>query len=173
MKAVLKLSFILSIVLYCSNLSFAGDEDWSKVRSWIEDTDNKMEKALVEGNGEFMISLYADDAYSLPSYEPMMHGKNQLVDSHKKMMESGFKFNTVDFEVVDVMGSGDMAVEIGKYQMNMTIPGMQQPIDDNGKYITVWKKIDGNWKIIAETWNSDINPWQEMMSQGESSKDMK
>jgi ketosteroid isomerase-like protein len=36
-------------------------------------------------------------------------------------------------------------------------------INDNGKYMTVWEKqSDGSWKVKAETWNSDNNPWADM-----------
>jgi ketosteroid isomerase-like protein len=30
-------------------------------------------------------------------------------------------------------------------------------IDDNGKYMTLWKKqADGSWKVFSEIWNSSV-----------------
>ena len=40
-------------------------EEWNKVFS----------KAMVEGDNKTILSFYVNDAYSLPSYSPMMVGK--------------------------------------------------------------------------------------------------
>jgi len=32
-------------------------------------------------------------------------------------------------------------------------------ISDKGKYLTVWKKeADGDWKVLVDTYNSDLPP---------------
>jgi ketosteroid isomerase-like protein len=49
--------------------------------------------------------------------------------------------------------SGDMAWDYG---WNRAIyEGPDGPIEDEGKYLEVWKKIDGKWKIIAVSFSSD------------------
>lgn len=166
MKSVLGL-LLLALIFSFTAESFAQDKDMTQTRKWIEETASRLEEAMVNGDNDYLMNLYGDNVYSLPAYEPMVHGKANVMSNYKKMMESGFKFNTIDFEVVDVIGSGTMAIEIGTYDMNMSIPGMEDPIDDNGKYITVWEKDSaGNWKIAAEIWNSDINPWQNTPGEG-------
>ena len=70
---------------------------------------------------------------------------------------------------MNVWTSGDYSYEIGTYIIDMSMPGMEG-WKDNGKYITVWEKqSDDSWKVKAETWNTDNNPWVEM----EMSKDDK
>jgi ketosteroid isomerase-like protein len=66
--------------------------------------------------------------------------------------------------VTDIMQSGNFIVDIGTYEITMTIPQMgDMPWSDHGKYMTIWEKQDdGSLKIKVETWNSDVNPWQEM-----------
>jgi hypothetical protein len=45
------------------------------------------------------------------------------------------------------------------------MPGMEKPMDDRGKYLTIWEKQkDGSLKVKIETWNSDINPMSMMKS---------
>jgi hypothetical protein len=45
----------------------------------------------------------------------------------------------------------------------MEMPGMPMEYPDKGKYINVYEvQDDGNLLIIADTWNSDLNPWDEM-----------
>lgn len=50
--------------------------------------------------------------------------------------------------------SGDLGYTTGTYQMT-TNNAAGAPIIDNGKYITVWKRIDGRWKAVADTFTSD------------------
>jgi ketosteroid isomerase-like protein len=70
------------------------------------------------------------------------------------------------------MVSGDFVVDIGTYEITMNIPEMgDMPYTDNGKYMTIWEmQDDGSLLVVAETWNTDKNPWmemQEMEGQGE------
>jgi hypothetical protein len=43
-------------------------------------------------------------------------------------------------------------MRLGKYKMNAAGNG------DTGKYIVVWKRQDGVWKLHADIWNSDAPP---------------
>jgi hypothetical protein len=29
---------------------------------------------------------------------------------------------------------------------------------DNGKYLAVWRKVGGTWKMSYDMWNSDVAP---------------
>jgi len=53
---------------------------------------------------------------------------------------------TVDQVVV--AASGDIAYEIGTYQL--TGLGPDGSGDDTGRYVTVWKKVNGEWKVAAD-----------------------
>jgi len=47
----------------------------------------------------------------------------------------------------------------------MSMPGMDKPMDDQGKYLTIWEKQkDGSMKVKVETWNSDADPMTMMKS---------
>ena len=48
-----------------------------------------------------------------------------------------------------VASSGDMAVEFGSY--NNTGGGADGNVDDWGHYVTVLRKVDGEWKIDTDT----------------------
>jgi ketosteroid isomerase-like protein len=76
-------------------------------------------------------------------------------------MSSGMKMTNVEFTTKQVQTCGDMIIEIGNYNISMEMPMMGQPIDDKGKYVTIWEKqSDGSLKIKIETWNTDINPME-------------
>jgi ketosteroid isomerase-like protein len=38
----------------------------------------------------------------------------------------------------------------------MTIKTPNGPVDDMSKWIDIWKKIDGQWKVVVNIWNSDM-----------------
>jgi uncharacterized protein (TIGR02246 family) len=49
---------------------------------------------------------------------------------------------------VVVAASGDLAYELGTYQLTGLGPTGTE--DDTGKYVTVWKKMNGEWKVAAD-----------------------
>ena len=146
--------------------AFAQDSD---LKEKFQKMNNEMIKAMLEDNAETIMSMYTDDIISMPSYQPMLKGKDAMMQSHMKNKEAGFKMNDMTLITMNVWTSGDYAYEIGTYTIDMSMPGMEG-WKDNGKYLTVWEKqSDDSWKVKAETWNTDNNPWVEM----EMSKDDK
>ena len=57
------------------------------------------------------------------------------------------KLNTTD-----ISGGGDVYAETGTYEM----VGAGNKTMDNGKYIVVWKRENGNWKIFRDIFNSNM-----------------
>jgi ketosteroid isomerase-like protein len=51
--------------------------------------------------------------------------------------------------------AGDMAVDVGTYTFNGTDP-KGKPMTDNGKYTTVFKKVNGEWKIAVDMFSSNV-----------------
>jgi len=69
----------------------------------------------------------------------------------------------------DVIPAGEYYIEIGTYTITMDIPNMKMPWSDHGKYLNVWKTDDeGLLELVIETWNTDVNPWMDMMGMEES-----
>lgn len=156
-----KINLILSLIIILA-LS-ASAQDMNDVRSRIELLNKTFAQAMMNNDVETMTSLYTDDIISLPSYQPMLRGLASVKQSSEGMVASGVKTTHFVLTTVDIIPSGDLIIEIGNYDMKMSIPGMEEAWPDNGKYITIWKKqSDGSYKMMIETWNSDNNPWQEM-----------
>jgi ketosteroid isomerase-like protein len=165
MKTALKFFFLL---IFLFSLSITA-QDTVELKKQIQEMNNNLIKAMAAEDWDSIISRYTDDAISLPSYEPMLRGKDAIMRSSMESHEAGFRINEMTLNTMEVYTSGNFACEVGTYSINMTIPGMPETWDDNGKYLTVWEKqADGSWKIKVETWNSDNNPWMDMsMPEGE------
>jgi uncharacterized protein (TIGR02246 family) len=53
---------------------------------------------------------------------------------------------------IEVARAGDMACEIGTYDLAMDGPAGR--IEDDGKYVVVWQKANGGWQVAADIFNS-------------------
>ena len=148
-------AFMMVTLFVLSAASQTNDE----LREKIVKINQQMAKAMMEGNSQAAIGFYTKDAVSLPNYSEMVKGIDAIKKSNDEMVSSGMKVNSMEFNTVMVNAYGNMVSEIGTYKMNATMPGMANPIEDTGKYLTLWEKQpDGSLKIKAEAWNTDKNP---------------
>jgi ketosteroid isomerase-like protein len=136
------------------------------------ETNKKFSQLMLDNDLEGMLDYYADNCISLPSYQPMMRGHDAMKEAHKKQHEQGgMKVTAFALTTTDVMADGNMAIEIGTYTISMEMPEMGA-MDDHGKYMNVWENQGGDWKLRADMWNTDMNPWM-MMQEGHGEHDMK
>ncbi len=160
-----KVSFIITlfiILIFKSNFAQDMSEMQAKVDQWNKD----FCKAMLTNDREAMLDFYADDVISLPSYAEMIMGKENIKEAMMKQDTMSSKVTEFNLASKKLIMSGDLLLDIGTYDMTMNVQGMDEPVIDHGKYLTVYEKQnDGSWKIKVETWNSDINPW---MSQSDS-----
>ncbi len=154
MKRMIKgITVMVLFVFVATGMALAGDDI-----AMFQKLDDKIAKAILAGDHKTIMDMYVDDVYSLPSYSPMVKGKEALAEHAKKGHEMGMKIKTFSLKVVDVFGSDHQKIVVGKYKMTVMM-GSQGPMPDNGKFMTVWnKQKDGSWKIRAETWNTDNPP---------------
>lgn len=99
-------------------------------------------------------AFYAEDAIIHPSGMPRIEGRAAYQEFFSGMMSQ----LPPDASLVSTPGSvtvaasGDMAVETGSSQF--TIGGTATA----GKYLVVWRKINGEWMVAALSWNDDTAP---------------
>ena len=122
----------------------------------IREADAATLKAAQSNEVDGAVANYADDADWLPPNAPMVHGKTAIRAGWAKLIGNpGF---TIDWQInkVEVARSSDLAYTIYTYQM--ALDGANgKPIIDQGKDMAVWKKQpDGAWKMVADTFNSDL-----------------
>lgn len=160
MKRTLLLTCVVIIVAYSSNVYSQSNAEY---KTKIESINKQMAKDMIAGNNEKNLSLYTDDAVSMPSYGPLQDGIAAIRKANADMAKSGMKFNSFETTILKVLPGGNLITEIGTYKMNMSMQGMDKPMDDHGKYVTVWEKQkDGSLKVKVEIWNSDVDPTQMM-----------
>ena len=98
--------------------------------------------------------LYAQDGAVMPPNAPIGKGRTAIQKTWASMMRTpGFGLTFVPEQIV-VSSSGDMALDRGTYSLTIAPDGTMQT--DTGKYVVVWRKIDREWKVAADIFNSDV-----------------
>jgi uncharacterized protein (TIGR02246 family) len=100
--------------------------------------------------GDFVgvASLYTEDAAAFPPGSAMVNGRAAIGTMWKNMAEmvSDPKVTTLD---VKSLGPS-AAREIGTFSLKTKGP---TPQEVTGKYVVVWEKVGGDWKLAADIWN--------------------
>jgi ketosteroid isomerase-like protein len=61
--------------------------------------------------------------------------------------------------VEEVQMTGDWAFERGAYRITLTSKAGGEPLQDIGKYITIYQRQPGgSWKVARDIWNSNTPP---------------
>jgi uncharacterized protein (TIGR02246 family) len=98
--------------------------------------------------------LYAEDGAVMPPNAPIGKGRAAIQQTWASMMQTpGFSLTFVPEQIL-VSSSGDMALDRGTYRLAIAPDGAPQT--DTGKYVVVWRKIGGEWKVAADIFNSDL-----------------
>jgi ketosteroid isomerase-like protein len=139
---------LLALTAGCSGGSSAADAKAIQARSELWSR-----AGSVKDSASFA-AFYADDATVMFPHEPVFRGMNSIKAVLTPMMQDpnfALSFTTDKVEV-----SGILAYTQGTLSLKTT--GRDgKPLQDTGKYLTVWKKqADGSWKVIEDIFNSDL-----------------
>ncbi len=127
----------------------------------VQQDNAKTHDAIVAANKQFMsafsnsddaalAALYTEDAKLLPTNSDFVSGNEAVQAFWKSVFEMGIKKATL--ETLEVEGMGDTACEVGKY--TLFIEGEQ--VADSGKYVIIWKMVNGQWKLHRDIWNTSM-----------------
>lgn len=147
------LSLLLSLSTACRSQATdtrAADE------AALRKLDDEWSKSVESRDVEKVLFYYADDAVVMPPNIPTLTGKDAIRSLWRSMLESPLFSGGWKATKVDVAQSGDLAYLSGNYEFKEQ-DAAGNPITDKGKYLVVWKKqADGNWKCVANMFNSDL-----------------
>jgi len=96
----------------------------------------------------------ADDGETLAPNEPAARDKAAIRASWANLL--GLPNLTVHWKPlrVQVAESGELDYMSGVNTVTYT-DAKGQMVTDHGKYLEVWKKVDGKWKCSSDAYNSD------------------
>jgi uncharacterized protein (TIGR02246 family) len=120
----------------------------------IRALDRQWQAAVEEKDVQAAAAFFAPDGIAMPANGPMIVGREGIEMWFSEWLPVEEITNVFEPEVIEVAGSGDLAYDRGTYRFVMETP--EGRIEDVGKYVVVWKKIDGEWRAVLDISNSDL-----------------
>ena len=121
------------------------------VREAIAAANQSFMRAFARGDAAGMAALYTADGQLLPTHSDVVSGTQAIQTFWQAVM--GMGITEASLETVEVEAHGDTAHEVGRYRLG----GESGPLD-HGKYIVIWKRESGQWKLHRDIWNSSVPP---------------
>ncbi|MBV8827645.1 MAG: nuclear transport factor 2 family protein [Acidobacteriaceae bacterium] len=120
------------------------------IRAGMADTNDLFNKEVFgKRNFDALDRIYTTDARILPPGAPMISGRSAIKEFWSGMIQSANAKSAV-LESIDVIATGDGAVEIGRATLTLE-PNAQMEV----KYVVYWKNEDGRWKWHIDIWNAN------------------
>jgi uncharacterized protein (TIGR02246 family) len=122
----------------------------------IRDIGRRWVKMFADRDTSGMAALFADDGYEMPPNTKAMKGPDEVRKGTGAMLRTTKDFKlTFEPSTITVADAGDLAAERGTYKVSFTGPRGKK-IEDHGNYVTVWKKVNGQWKVLSDINSSEV-----------------
>ena len=139
------------IVLLAAGCTTIADKDGEAAKSAALDTSWLAMAAAGDAAG--IGDLYSSDG-TFMSKAPVIIGPKKIADAWADLMKLPGISITFETVQLDIAKPGDLAMDRGSYELRFD--GESGPVRDVGKFIVVWKKVAGEWKVAADIFNSDL-----------------
>jgi uncharacterized protein (TIGR02246 family) len=123
-------------------------EQQSVVRAAIDAAINQFIDAFRRRDAAGCARVYTEEAAVLPPNADIVRGRQAIQQAWQGALDAGLTDCRV--QTLDVASAGDLAYEVGA----LTLYAGENNIADEGKYIAVWKREAGQWKVHRDIWNS-------------------
>jgi uncharacterized protein (TIGR02246 family) len=122
-----------------------------ETRAAIEAADEVFMATFSRGDAAGLAALYTEDGQLMPPNAGFMTGREAVQAFWQAVMDMGIEKAVID--TVEVEDHGDTAIEVSKFKLF----GAGDQEVDQGKFIVIWKKVDGQWMLHRDIFNSS-NP---------------
>lgn len=143
---IFKVSFILFIAFSFSSCENSEPKD---VTNEIRKANEEFLAAFNSQNAQALTDVYTSDATLYPPNSDVVQGSKDIKAFWQAVFDAGISKG--ELETIAAQASGDMATEDGRFKLYV---GDQMV--DHGKYIVIWKKVDGKWKYHRDMWSSSV-----------------
>lgn len=121
------------------------------VKAHIMKMNESYSERFITKDSNYYSQRYCKDASVLCPGVPVVTGLDSIISFfYGDGTNTGAK---IELPVGSVYGNEDLVVEEGTYNF----PDGKGGSLDKGKFIALWKKEDGRWKLYREIWNTDLN----------------
>jgi ketosteroid isomerase-like protein len=124
------------------------DKKWAK--SFLDSVNAKFSEQIAVGDSVALASQYWPDAELLLDNSEVVKGKD-ILNAWGGAIRMGVR--EMRFSTTDITGSPTFIIETGNYEMKN-----DKSLLDRGKYVVVWEKRNGEWKLYRDIGSTSIAP---------------
>ncbi|HEX7860456.1 MAG TPA: DUF4440 domain-containing protein [Verrucomicrobiae bacterium] len=110
----------------------------------------EFEKAHLRGDAKAIAAQYTDDAQLLWEDREIIKGRGAIEAEWRKDMGGPGRKATIT--LLEVEEHGDWAFETSRF----VVTAPEGKVVYDGKYICIWKRVNGQWKIHRDIGNKNI-----------------
>jgi ketosteroid isomerase-like protein len=121
------------------------------VTNEIKQANESFLAAFNSGDTKALATNYTENAKLYPANSEVLEGTQAIEGFWGAVMKMGIK--KAQMETVTAQQIGNIAIEEGRYKLFVEGDIMV----DQGKYLVTWEKVNGQWKIARDIWNTN-NP---------------
>jgi uncharacterized protein (TIGR02246 family) len=119
-------------------------------KATLEKLNDAWTAAFNKGDAAAVAAMYTEDAYVLPPGAEIVKGRTAIEAFWRQAAQ---QMGDAKLTVLDVLPLGRAAArEIGTVTLKTK---SQPPQEVVGKYVVVWRKVGGKWKLATDIWNTN------------------
>ena len=146
LAGILTAALVMTVLLSMSPMASAQGD----IKAAIEAQNRKFSAAVEKGDAAAIADLYSANAMVLPPNSDTVEGKEAIKGLFQGFIDSGVK--GLILTTLEAERQGDFVHEVGKYSLK----GENGKELDKGKYIVVWKREGGKWKLHRDIFNTSM-----------------
>lgn len=149
MKKLLFSALVAASLMSCTSETKPAF-DLVNAKKEIEAANKEISDFMSNGDSVGISSAYSKDGKLMVSNVPSVSGSDKLTSFWGGFMKIGVA--GISLTTLEVWGDENYITEEGLFEIKLK-DGTQA---DKGKYVVVWKKEDGKWKLHRDMSNSDL-----------------
>ena len=153
-KSIYTIPIILLVLLAFASCSSPQKEnvfDLDNAKREIDKANMEFVNLFKAGDSIGLANMFTLDGKSMEPNEPAFIGRSQIQTHYSIVMKAGA--NKLGLITIGLWGDENILAEEGEFRFMSS----DDKLLDKGKYIVLWKKEDGMWKLFRDCYNSDMS----------------
>ena len=118
----------------------------------IRDLDAQWGAAASRSDVAAVVPFYAHDGSLVWPDQPAVHGTDAIRAAWEEMVKE-FPGLSLNFTPERIVVSGDLASDFGRVDLGFDQGSQRTTM--SAKYLVVWRREGGTWKVLYDSWNSN------------------
>jgi ketosteroid isomerase-like protein len=127
----------------------AGLFDAAALRPIIDEKNTMFTRAHITGDTAFLNNIFTQDAKVFAPNADIVVGRSAIALLNIEYINYGI--HEFREETTALYGAGEYLINEGTYVMRYGT----ENTTENGKFINIWRLVDGDWKIQSNIWNEN------------------